>query len=169
MREKEAAAYLHVNPRTLYRYRQKGRLAFRVVPSQTRPHIEYAQADVEALGRELERQRSRSVKPAAQERTDNGSAPRRVSFGLPSRDYEELAAEASRYGMKVGEYARQLVREGLESRFQAEASELHDEMNRQNSKIDQVRNDFAAGFEAILEFTGLSTEEAKEWVTNNLR
>jgi hypothetical protein len=165
MREKDVAAYLEINPKTLYRYRKSGKLAFRAVAGKTRPLIEYDPADVEALKAELERQRSRSPKPVKAA----GVQPRRVSFGLPPEGYRELEAEADKYGLGVGEYARCLVREGLESRFQAEAAELRGEVKRLQAEILKVRHEFAGGFEAVLEYTGMAPEDARQWVTDNLR
>ena len=237
MSEKEAAQYLDLNPQTLYRYRKSGKLAFRLVPGKTRPTIAYERADVEALKQELEQQRAHSPKPSPLP----SSQMRRVSFGLPPGGYQELAAEAAQYEMGVGEYARRLMREGLESQFRSEAAELRGELKSLARQIDQVReetrhnraalqdqqvsetqaksreaegsgaegvaenaraiaalrttveemekslgvigaevqsaqrevaarfNGFADGLEAILEFTGLSPAEAKQWVNDNLR
>lgn len=165
MREKEAAAYLGVNARTLYRYRKKGELAFGAVPGKTRPAIDYDPADLERLKAELERQRTRMPKPSASPRP----TPRRVSFGLPPAAYQELVEEAAKYGMGVGEYARRLVREGLESRFESEARELRAEVDLLKKEVHKVRYEFAGGFEAMLEYAGMSPEDARQWVTDNLR
>lgn len=164
MRESEAAHYLGVTPQTLYRYRKAGTLPYRETKGKTRPYIEYDPDDLNRLKADLDQRRTRSAKPAPL----SPSRPR-VTFGLPEPEYQELATEAKRYGMSPGEYARRLVREGLESRFQAEAAELRAHVGEVTRELKQVRAEFATGFEAVLEFVGLPPEQAHEWVTENLR
>ena len=163
MTEKEAAAYLGVTPRTLANYRQKGALAFREVKGKTRPAIEYQQSDIERLKAQLDVKRTRSKKP-----TPVKTAPR-IVFGIPAGEHTELAREAEKFGMSVGEYARRLVREGLESRFQQEAAELRQELAKANAEIRKMQKEFPLAFEAVLEFAGLEPADAKKWVNDNLR
>ena len=129
MSEAQAAAYLNLNPRTLQRYRRKGALAYREAKGKTRTTIEYDRADIDRLNTELEAKRARSKKP----QTKSKITAQRIAFGLTSEEYAEVAKEAENFGMGVGEYARRLMREGLESRFQSEAAELR-------NRIKQVRS-----------------------------
>ena len=163
MTEKEAADYLGVTVRTLGNYRQKGTLAFREVKGKTRPAIEYQQADIERLKQELEAKRTRGVKAKPRK-----TAPR-IAFGIPEKERAALAEEAKKFGMSVGEYARRLVREGMESRFQQEASELRAELARANQEIRKIQKEYPLAFEAMLEFAGLEPDDAKKWVNDNLR
>ena len=165
MREPEAAQYLGLTMRTLRNYRRKGTLAYREATGKTRPTIEYDQSELDRLKAELDRRRESSAKP----KPAGKPVLQRVTFGLPPEGYAELAEEAQRYGMSVGEYARRLVREGLESRFQSEAAELRSEVNQVKAELERTRKDFAAGFEAVLEYVGLNPDDAKTWVTENLR
>lgn len=164
MREPEAAEYLGVSPRTLYRYRKAGKLAYREQKGKARPTVEYEEADLNRLRRELEERRTTSKKPGP------ATPPRpRLTFGLSQREWTELAEEAARYGLKPPEYARRLVREGLESRFQTDVRELRQELDTARSEVKRLRSETAGALEAVLEYVGLSAEEAKEWVTQNLR
>ena len=165
MSEAEAALYLNLNARTLQRYRKKGTLAYREVTGKTRSTIVYDKADLDRLKADLEARRAASRKPQP---TSKITLPR-VAFGLPQSNYEELSKEAQRFGMSVGEYSRRLVREGLESRFQSEAAELRNRIKQLEAELSRTRKDFSAAFEAVLEYTGLDPDEAKKWVTENLR
>lgn len=164
MTEKEAAEYLGVSVRTLGAYRQKGTLAYREVAGKPgRPAIAYALTDIERLKLMLEARRSRSRKPKPVK-----SAPR-VTFSLPPDEYAELAEEATKFGMSVGEYARRLAREGLESRFQEEAAELRRQLEKATAEIRKMQKEYPLAFEAMLEFAGLKPDAAKQWVDQNLR
>lgn len=165
MKEREAATFLKISPRTLYRYRKSGKIAFREAPGKTRPTIEYDDTDVELLKSELDERRAIRVKPAK----IFIATAKRVSLTLPGEVYDELSQEAATYAMSPGEFARRLVREGLESSFQAEAAELHAAVNRIHTEVKHVRSDFAAGFESLLEYVGLTADDAKKWVAENLR
>jgi len=165
MSESEAAALLNLNVRTLQRYRQKGTLAYREVKGKTRSTIEYDTADLDRLKVALDAQRAAGKKP----KTPPKTTAQRVTFGLPNENYAELEKEAKRFGMSVGEYARRLVREGLESRFQSEATELRAKVKQLETELSRTRKDFASAFEVVLEYTGLDPNEAKQWVTENLR
>lgn len=165
MTEKEAAQLLSLSVRTLRNYRHEGKLSFREVKGKTRPVIEYERAEVERLKAELDRRRQRSRKPAPSPL----QAPPRVTFGLPPAEFEELAAEARKYGLSAGEYARRLAREGLENRFREEAVELRTENQKLNAEIRRLRNDVSAAFEALLEFMQVSPEVAKQWADDNIR
>lgn len=164
MTESEATTYLHLTARTLRNYRQSGKLPYREVPGKTRPTIEYQQNDLDRLKVELEKRRQRSKKP-----TPVKPALPRVTFSLPNMEHKEVLAEAQKFGMAPGEYARRVVRERLESRLLAEAEELREQVNNMEAEMRKMRNEFSLAFEAVLEFGGLSPEEAKEWVTHNLR
>ena len=165
MSEAEAAAYLNLTARTLQRYRKKGNLAYREANGKTRSTIEYDKADLDRLKAELQTKRAISRKPKPIAKT----AMPRIAFGLPQENFAELEKEAQRFGMSVGEYARRLVREGLESRFQSEATELRNRVKQLETELSRTRKDFSAAFEAVLEYTGLDPEEAKKWVSENLR
>ena len=165
MSEAEAAIYLQLNVRTLQRYRQKGTLAYREIKGKTRSNIDYEQAELDRLKATLDAKRTQSTKPKPVPK----SSVQRVTFGLPNENYAELQRDAERFGMSVGEYARRLVREGMESRFQSEATELRTKIKQLETELARTRKDFSAGFEAVLEFTGLDPTEAKQWVTENLR
>lgn len=123
MTESEATDYLHLTARTLRNYRRSGKLPYREVPGKTRPVIEYQQGDLEHLKAELEKRRQRSKKPTAVK-----PALPRVTFSLPNTEHQELLAEAQRFGLAPGEYARRLVRDRLESRILAETGELRAEV-----------------------------------------
>lgn len=164
MTEQEAMAYLSLTARTLRNYRRQGKLPYREVKGKTRPVIEYERADLDRLKSDLDRRRQRSKKP----QTVKPALPR-VTFGLPPAEYENLVLEATRYGMSPSEYARRLAREGMESHFQQEAAELRGELAKANAEMRKMRNEFSLAFEAVLEYVGLSPEDAKKWVTDNLR
>ena len=164
MNDQEAAAYLKVTSRTLRNYRNQGKLPYREVKGKTRPVIEYRQDDLDRLKAELQRQRQRSVKPKK-------AAPAlpRVTFGLPPTELAELRAEAEKYGMTPADYARRLVREGMESTFKQESAELRSELTKVTEETRKIRKEFALGFEVVLEIAGFPADEAKQWVTDNLR
>lgn len=163
MTEKEAALSLGVTPRTLANYRQKGVLPYREVPGKTRPAIEYQQADIERLKVLLEARRTRGKKPKPLK-----TAPR-IAFGIPEQERAALSEEAKKFGMSLGEYARRLVREGMESRFQQEAAELRAELAKANAEIRKMQKEYPLAFEAVLEFAGMEPADAKKWVNENLR
>lgn len=71
--------------------------------------------------------------------------------------------------MSVGEYARRLARDQMESRYLAEAKELRQDLDAANSELRKARKQFASAFEALLDYVGLPPEEAKKWVDDNLR
>ncbi len=164
MKEADAAAYLHLTPRTLRNYRNQGKLPYREVKGKTRPQIEYRQDDLDRLKAELQKQRQRSVKP----KTVAPAQPR-VTFGLPPEELANLTAEAKKYGMTPADYARRLVRERMESSFKSEATELRSELAKANAETRKIRKEFALAFEVVLEIAGLPPDEAKQWVTDNLR
>lgn len=165
MNDQQAAAFLQLTVRTLRNYRRAGKLPYREVKGKTRPVIEYDRADLERLKEDIQKRQRRSKKPVA----PVPAARPRVTFALPDAEYEELSREAGKYGLGVGEYARRLAREGLESRFRQEADELRGEMGKAKAEIRKMRSEFSSAFEAVLEFVGLSEEEARKWVGNNLR
>jgi hypothetical protein len=165
MREPEAAEYLGLTVRTLRNYRRRGKLSFKEVTGKTRPVIEYDQAELDRLKADFDQRRTTAAKPKRGRPNPN----KRVTFGLPPEGYAELEKNAERVGVSVSDYARRVVREGLESRYQQEAAELRSEVKRLSREIEQIRKDFAAGFESVLEFTGVEPAEAKKWVTENLR
>lgn len=165
MREPEAAEYLGLTVRTLRNYRRLGKLSFKEVAGKTRPVIEYDQAELDRLKADLDQRRTTAARP----KRGRPNPVRRVTFGLPPEGYAELEKNAERFGMSVSDYARRVVREGLESRYQQEAAELRKEVKRLDREVERMRKDFAAGFESVLEFTGLDAQSAKKWVTENLR
>lgn len=165
MREIEAAQYLSLTVRTLRNYRRLGKLAYRQVPGKTRPVIEYDQAELERLKGELARSRATSAKP----KTGRASPTKRVTFGLSPEGYAELVKDAEHFGMSVSDYARRVVREGLESHYQQEATALRHEVKRLSQELERLRNDFAGGFEVILQYSGLDKDAAQKWVRENLR
>ena len=164
MTESEATNYLHLTARTLRNYRRSGKLPYREVPGKTRPIIEYRQDDIDRLKAELQKQRQRSLKP----KTVAPALPR-VTFGLPPGELSELTAEAKKYGMTPADYARRLVRERMESSFKSEAVELRYELAKANAETRKIRKEFALAFEVVLEIAGLPADQAKQWVTDNLR
>ena len=171
MSEKEAADYLGLSVRTLQRYRDKGALAYRRVTTKVGQMIAYDPAELDRMNQALAMQRATSAKPKRAQK----SSPPRVTFGLSPEAIDELTREAKRFEMSVNEYARRLVRDGLESTFQAETAELRAEVKRLKTTTEQMktdlertRRDFAGGFEAVLEFSGVASEDAKTWVAENL-
>jgi len=160
MREQEAADYLQITPRTLYRYRKSGRLAFHTESGKTRPVIKYKRADLDALKAILDTQRIHSKKP-----TDTKSPLPRVSFGLPPHEYQELSEDAAKHVLPVNQYARQVVRGGLHS----EAIALRQEVKELRQELKKAQQEIADAIEAVLEFVGMAPDEAQSWVENNLR
>jgi hypothetical protein len=61
------------------------------------------------------------------------------------------------------------MRESLESRFREEGAELRAGLDRADVEIRKVRAEVASAFESVLEFVGLSEDDAKTWVNDNLR
>ena len=165
MSEAEAAIYLQLHVRTLQRYRKKGTLPYREEAGKTRAIIAYDKADLDRLKAELEARRTTTTRLQGKAKV----ARQRVTFGLTSAAYAELENEAKQFGMGVGEYARRLTREGLESSFHSEAKELRNRVKQLEVELNQTRKDFTAAFESVLEYAGLEPEEAKKWVTENLR
>ncbi len=131
---------------------------------KTRPVIEYDKADVDRLKAELTKQRRRSKKPEPLT-----PALPRVTFGLLPAEYAELAEAAQKVGMTPGEYTRRLAREALESRYLAEAKEMRAEVAQSKAQMRKMHKEFSAAFEAVLEYAGLSSTDAKKWVDDNLR
>jgi hypothetical protein len=169
MRESEAAAYLGVSVRSLHRYRKAGKLTCQRVPAGVgRPVIDY---DEQELARFKARSRPSVVAAETAHsppETGAGRSPR-VAFGLPRGEHAELREEASRYGMSPGEYARRLVREGLESRLRRETEVLRGEAQAVRADIKRLRTEVAGAFEVVLEYVGIPPEEARQWVAQNLR
>jgi len=164
MNDQAAAAYLNLTTRTLRNYRRQGKLPYREVKGKTRPVIDYRQDDLDRLKAELSRQRVRSNKPK-----EAAPALPRVSFGLPRAELAELAAEAKNYGVTPSEYARRLVRERMESNFRLEAAELRSGLAKANAETRKIRKEFSSAIEVVLEIAGLPADQAKQWVTDNLR
>ncbi|MES2462096.1 MAG: helix-turn-helix domain-containing protein [Armatimonadota bacterium] len=164
MKEADAAAYLNLTPRTLRNYRNQGKLPYREVKGKTRPQIEYRQDDLDRLKAELQKQRQRSLKPKA-----TTPALPRVTFGLPLAELADLTAEAKKYRMTPADYARRLVRERMETSFKSEAAEMRSELAKVIAETRIIRKEFALAFEEVLRMVGLPPDEAKQWVTDNLR
>lgn len=162
--EPDAAAFLNLTVRTLRKYRASGQLPFREIPGKTRPVIAYQQRDLDRLKATLDTRRRRSKKPSP----GQPGLPR-VSFSLPAGEHAELSAEARQYAQAAGEYARRLVRERQESRLRAEMADLRTQLEAATAQLRTLRREVALGFEAVLEFVGLSPEDAKHWVDDNLR
>lgn len=162
MNREQAAQYLGISPRTLYRLEQGGKLTSRKEKTPKGHVVLYEVADLDRLKVELA-SRAQSAKTSKPPRL------KRVTFGLSPHDFEELAGEAKKYGMKPGEYARKLMRESLESRLGGEIRDLHAEDAKTAQEVKRLRNDVAGAFEALLEFLKLSPEEASQWVTENIR
>ena len=162
MNREQAAQFLGISPRTLYRLEQGGKLASRKEKTPKGHVVLYEVADLERL----------KVQLAARAEAAKTSKPprlKRVTFGLSPHDFEELAGEAKKYDMKPGEYARRLMRESLESSLKGEIRELHTKDAKSREELKRLRNDVAGAVEALLEFMRLSPEEASQWVTENLR
>ena len=164
MNDQAAAAYLNLTPRTLRNYRRQGKLPYREVKGKTRPVIAYEQRDLDHLKAELEKKRRRSKKPGAVK----PPLPR-ITFSLGTTEHEELCAEARKQDQAPGDYARRLVRERTESQARAETAELREELARANAEIQKIRKEFSLAFEVVLEMGGLPADQAKQWVTDNLR
>jgi hypothetical protein len=162
--EQQASAILGVTVRTLRNYRRAGKLAYREVKGKTRPTIEYLKSDIERLKAKLTARRTRSLKLGPENTTAS-----RVAFGLPRPELEELRRDAEISGLTVNEYARRLVRDRLESQYKIRCEELRSELKRCMSDVGKVRTEFAAGFEAVLEYVGVPAPDAKKWVNENLR
>ena len=127
--------------------------------------IDYDEQDLARLKAEL----GPSAGPTGTRASPSKPGAARVSFGLPRGEHAELREEAARYGMSPGEYARRLVREGLESRLRAEAEALSGEVQAVRTEAKKLRTEVAGAFEAVLEYVGLPADEARQWVTQNLR
>ncbi len=152
MNDQAAAAYLNLTPRTLRNYRRQGKLPYREVKGKTRPVIAYEQRDLDHLKAELEKKRRRSKKPG-----EVKPPLPRITFSLGITEHEELCAEARKQDQAPGDYARRLVRERTESQARA------------NAEIQKIRKEFSLAFEVVLEMGGLPADQAKQWVTDNLR
>lgn len=164
MTEKEATQYVNLTVRTLRNYRSSGKLPYREVPGKTRPAIEYERADLDQLKAVLAARHVVSAKPR------KGQPPLpRVTFGLPLAEYDELVRAAKKVGMTPGEYARRRTREQMESRYMAEAKDLRAELAAAKAEMRKIHKEFSAAFEAVLEYSGLSSDAAKKWVDDNLR
>jgi hypothetical protein len=164
MREPEASEYLGLTVRTLRNYRRKGKLPFRETQGRTRPVIEYDRSDLDRLKAELSARQQRHREAPSGSRTNP-----RVTFGLPRQEYEELASDAARVGLSVSEYARRLARDRMESQYLTQAGELRAGLERTNDEVRRIRDEFAAGIEAVLECVGIPAADAMEWVSKNLR
>ena len=57
-----------------------------------------------------------------------------------------LAEEARKFGMSAGEYARRLVREGLESRFRQEADDLRAGLAKAQEEIRRITKEYPLAF-----------------------
>ena len=165
LKQKEAAAFVGVSEKTLYRYRLAGSLPYREVPDKTRPVIEYDLTALETLKAEISERQAMSVKPPKEPTTQT----LKVTFGLSTAEHKELLEEAAKFDMKPNEYARQLMRDARESRFQEAEQELREELKRAMGEIKRLRTDVANGMEVVFESLGFTPENAKEWVTENIR
>jgi len=165
MRETDAAIYLGVSVRSLHRYRKAGKLAFRQVQNGPgRPYIDYDERELARFKTQLA---GAASTPGGQGRT--GSPKPRVSFTLSRSEYAELQEEATRYGTQPSDYARRLLREGLESRLRQEAEVVRREGQALRTEVKRLRAEMVGAFEVVLELVGVPPEDAKQWLAQNLR
>jgi hypothetical protein len=162
--EQQAAAYLGLTTRTLRNYRRTGKLAYREVRGKTRSTIEYLRSDLELLKNELTARRTRCHKPKT-----HSARGTRLSFEMPLPELDELRRDAEKCGLSANEYARRLIRDRLESTYMVQSDELRAELRQCLVDVRKIRSEFAAGFEAVLEYIGVSVADAKKWVNENLR
>ena len=162
MRRNQAAEYLGVSAKTLYRLERAGKLTSRKEKTSTGHVIEYEIAELDRLKEELSQQREVPKAPKP-------TRLRRVTFGLPATDFEELEREATRYGLKPGEYARKLMRDSFESQLRADLGDLHAQDKKIKGEVKRLRSEVASAFEVLLEYLNFPPQEAKTWVTENLR
>jgi hypothetical protein len=165
LKQKEAAAFVGVSEKTLYRYRLAGNLPYREIPDKTRPVIEYDREVLEKLRVELAERQAMSVKPAKEPVVP----VLKITFALSPAEHQEIIEEAAKFDMKPNEYARQLMRDARMSRFQEAEQELREELKRAMSEIKRLRADVANGMEVVFESLGFTPENAKEWATENIR
>ena len=97
--------------------------------------------------------------------------PQPVSFRLAPYYLKRLVEGGKPYGMSAGEYARRIVIEALED---TERLRLRDEVSALRAELERVRSDLATAVEALLVASSnpeirVDREEAREWVTANLR
>ena len=149
MTTSEAAKFLGVTPRTLQRYTKEGRLGARQEKGKTRPVTVYDEAEVMALKGKLE------SSPYAK-RTQNVSlSTDTITIRLDEHYLTRLADEGTKRGYSAGQYARQLIIQGLEDRHQ--------------EALERLRKDVANATYATLAYGGkLTPEESEAWVRENL-
>jgi hypothetical protein len=172
MTQQGAAKLLGISVRSLQRFVKQGRLAPTYQRGKTRPVPIFDEAEVETLRAELW---NRPVYPQQQTRSEQ---TKKQPFGLrlAPEEIQRLSEEAARYGRRPSEYARYLVQLGLESAFRQEADHLRQEVVSLQSQVaglnEAIQNlcdDFVETIEIVLEVAGMSSEEARRWVDENLR
>lgn len=165
MREFEAAEYLGISARTLYRYRCAGKVPFRQLKhGPGRPVIDYDEQDLARLKAELERAVAEKSASPQQE-----PAHPRVSFRLSRKEHTELQQEAVRYSMSPAEYARSLVRIALESQLRAHTEALRGQVETTRTEMKRLRAQVSGALVVVLENMGFSPEDARQWVRENLQ
>ena len=91
---------------------------------------------------------------------------RPISFRLPDSYYEQLAGEAAKFNLSVGEYARQIVIHRLLGK---DGTQHSDELAELGTAIATLHRHLAAATIAVLHDAGKANlEEATKWVHANL-
>jgi hypothetical protein len=168
--EPEAAHFLGINTRTLYRYRKAGKIrATSVISPKKRACLEYFLEDLQRLKAELDAKQAKAhTAPKIKRAT--------ITFGLPPAEYEEIVREANTLGVPISVLARRLVRESLESQIRMKMEQtdkdivkMSKDMTRLLEDFRKMRREFSEGLEIVLEFSGMAPDEAKAWANKNLR
>lgn len=130
MTKQEAAALLDVSTRAIERYTEQGKLTPRYEKGRYGRVPVYDEAQVRRLKEELLSSRARRV--ATRERARRAPT---VAFRVDPYHLEKLTEEGAKYGLSAGEYARQLVAEGLEQELQAEVLRLRAEVTDMRKRV----------------------------------
>lgn len=169
--QEQASKALGISVRTLQRYVQQGAITPTYLPGKTRPVPTFVSTDIMALKSKLGKG---TAYPQGQVRQGHSSL-QPFGFRLALEDISRLSEEAERFGMRPTEYARHLVRTGLEEGMQQELARLHTEETAFRKKIvqmekalQQLREEFMETIEVVLEVAGMSSSEAHDWVMTNL-
>jgi len=172
MIQKDAADLLGVSIRSLQRLVQQGKLTATYERGKTRSVPVFDRNEIEALRVET------CNRPVYSQKRVRGEHARKPTFGFRAapEEIQRLSGEAARFGMRPSEYARHLVQLGLESGFRKEADRLSKEIASLQTQIASLtellrvlRKDVEDTTEIVLEFSGLSADEARCWVDENLR
>lgn len=168
--QEEVAKLLSTSVRTVQRYVQQGKLKPAYIRGKTHRVPVFQVAEVTALQQQLSR---RPVYLQATLSTPLKAFALRVA----PEEIGRLQEHAVRCGLSPSELARRFLQYGLQdgsiakdiATLKGERDAIHRRLTELEQSVREVRKEFRETIEILLEFTGLSPKESREWVRVNLK